>query len=225
MRVYLLVISLPTADDADLVAFYHEGYLRASAQAYPGLGEATGEDVAELDKYAHITNNSFQKSLDGFDYDTYKVKGKQLRIPWPVLGDTLEARTDVSRDAVDAMLMAAILDAVRAGCQGDETPASRSKSNATAFLSDQWRPGQFAFLGVDFILGHDGRPYLIEFSKAPGVRDVPAFLGVQNRELMTDLLDLVLQARDHWRQPPGPAKPSLKAALAPWRGSWKPLVD
>ena len=47
----------------------------------------------------------------------------------------------------------------------------------------------FSLLGVDFLLGAGGEPYLIEFSKAPGIRDVPPFLGEQNRALMRDALD------------------------------------
>ena len=85
-----------------------------------------------------------------------------------------------------------------------------------------------SLLGVDFILGEDGTPYLIEFSKAPGIRDVPPFLGVQNRELMRDALDVVLAARAHWLAHPPESAPdasgaALRAALAPVAGSWRPI--
>jgi len=78
--------------------------------------------------------------------------------------------------------------------------------------------GQFALLGVDFLLGDDGTPYLIEFSKAPGIRDVPPFLGAQNRALVRDALDLALAARAHWL---GGGGAGLRTALEPVRGGWR----
>ena len=221
VRCYLLLVSLPTAATG-LCAYYHEGYLRASAGAYPGVGA----DDEELEKYAHVTNNSFQKELPGFEYATYKVGDKELRIPWPALDETLAAKTDVGADEIHGRFMAAILDAVEAGVKGEGCPRTRTK-HGVAGLAERWAPGQFSLLGIDFILGEDGSPYLIEFSKAPGIRDVPPFLGVQNRELMTDALDLVLQARAFWlAHPPasGDDGAGLRAALRPYEGSWRPLV-
>jgi len=222
VRCYLLLLSLPTDRGDGLAAYYHEGYVRAAGRDYPGVGAAAAGDgaVEELDKYLHITNNSFQKGLANFDYDTYKVlDGRELRIPWERLPPAL----GLDPNAVDALFMDAIRDAVGAALAGDATPAVWSPTRPKKNLADGWRRGQFAFLGVDFILGDDGRPYLIEFSKSPGVRDVPAFLGVQNTELMADLLDLVLAARTHWAADPAAPPAALDAALARASGSWRRL--
>lgn len=145
---------------------------------------------------------------------------------WPALDETLAAKTDVGPGEIHGRFTAAILDAVEAGVKGEGCPRTRTK-HGVAGLAERWAPGQFSLLGIDFILGEDGSPYLIEFSKAPGIRDVPPFLGVQNRELMTDALDLVLQARAFWlAHPPssGDDGAGLRAALRPYEGSWRPLV-
>ncbi|KAH8071457.1 hypothetical protein JL721_4436 [Aureococcus anophagefferens] len=217
VRCYLLLVSLPTAATG-LCAYYHEGYLRASAGAYPGVGA----DDEELEKYAHVTNNSFQKELPGFEYATYKVGDKELRIPWPALDETLAAKTDVGPGEIHGRFMAAILDAVEAGVKGEGCPRTRTK-HGVAGLAERWAPGQFSLLGIDFILGEDGSPYLIEFSKAPGIRDVPPFLGVQNRELMTDALDLGLEGASNpipqgW-DPMGLAELGTPATLAWFRAA------
>ena len=80
-----------------------------SADFDPG---GVGADDEELEKYAHVTNNSFQKELPGFEYATYKVGDKELRIPWPALDETLAAKTGVGAGEIHGRFMAAILDAV-----------------------------------------------------------------------------------------------------------------
>ena len=110
---------------------------------------------------------------------------------------------------------------------------AKSRARKAASLADGWRPGQFAFLGVDFILDSDHKPYLIEFSKAPGIRETPKFLEAQNRELVPETLDLVLAARAHWLKESaadfdvcaGAADPAaeLKGALEEVRGGWRDL--
>ena len=88
---------------------------------------------------------------------------------------------------------------------------------------------------MDFILDADCKPYLIEFSKAPGIRETPAFLEAQNRALIPETLDLVLAARAHWLKESaadfdvcaGSADPgaALREALESARGGWRHLED
>lgn len=121
-------------------------------------------------------------------------------------------------------------DAVGAALKGDRGGSTRARSNRTDFLSDDWRPGQFAFLGVDFIVDDAGEPYLIEFSKGPGIRDTPQFLYDQNVKLIPDMLAMVLAARGHWLQAgpvdfgcggrDGDPADALADALDPVRGGW-----
>ena len=170
---------------------------------------------------AQVTNNSFQKALPGFEYDTYKVGDSELRIPWRVLEETLA----VDAETIHARFMSAIDEAVVCAVKGDGAPRARLP-RGPATLVDGWTPGQFALLGVDFILGDDGDVYLIEFSKAPGIRDVPPFLEAQNRPLMTEALDLVLAARRHWIESDEAADASgasLRCALKPVAREWRLL--
>lgn len=235
VRCYLLILSLPLVDDlsgrdaAGTVAYWHEGYLRASGRSFPGVAApAGGGALAELDKEAHVTNHTFQKRLDGYDAAADAVDDAALRLPWGTLAELLGA-------GVDGAFQSAVREALDAALLGDRDAASthkRSRVTPKDFLSDGWRPGQFAFLGVDFILDADGRPYLIEFSKAPGIRETPPFLKAQNEVLIPAVLDLVLGARRHWLDSgpvafisQGAADPAaaLRESLEPHRGSWVPL--
>ena len=236
VRCYLLIVSLPLrdreggADRAGLLCYFHEGYLRASGRPFPGVGAAGGGRLVELDREAHVTNHTFQKKIEGYDADADAVGDGSLRLPWAALGDVVERRTAKTRRGLDASFRDAVADAVGAALKGDRGGSTRARSNRTDFLSDDWRPGQFAFLGVDFIVDDAGEPYLIEFSKGPGIRDTPQFLYDQNVKLIPDMLAMVLAARGHWLQAgpvdfgcggrDGDPADALADALDPVRGGW-----
>lgn len=174
-------------------------------------------------------------SLEGFDAAADAVNDAALRLPWSTLGDLVEAATARTRESVDVALRDSVRAAVEAALAGDRAPGvTRARSGATAALADGWRPGQFAFLGVDFIFDDSGDASLIEFSKAPGIRETPLFLRRQNETLIPNVLDLVLAARRHWlemgptdfgarRDDGGDPGVALKAALEPRRGGWVAL--
>ena len=168
------------------------------------------------------------EELKQVPYIVEKDSNGNVKLSCPALGKefaallgTAQTDPNVSRAAI-------------AGDRATSSAHSRAKRNTTDCLSDAWRPGQFAFLGVDFIMDADGRPYLIEFSKGPGIRETPPFLRDQNLALIPSMLDMVLAARAHWLKA-GPvafaradrgASPEadLAAALEPHRGGWVPMA-
>jgi hypothetical protein len=86
-------------------------------------------------------------------------------------------------------------------------------SAAVPRLQRGWSRGQFALLGIDFLVRTDGTPVLIECTKSAGIRPSLDWLASQNRVLIHETLATMLDARAEWLEGRGKDLEARLAAL------------
>eukprot|EP00941_MAST-03F_sp_MAST-3F-sp1_P005698 g5698.t1 len=158
LRVYLLIVQM----EPEIVAYYHDGYMRVCGTSYTkeNFGDAT----------QHISNWHINSSQGG------------SRESWETFHDFL-IQNEVDCSVLREKMKKSILTSVR---------------SAKSILLKNWAQGQFALLGVDFVIDSQGHPWLIEFTKSAGIRGDVKWLELQNRSIISGTLDIMRSAREYW---------------------------
>jgi len=179
----------PVGHANELVAWYHDGYIRVSGKAYEGAPLS--------DRIAHITNFHVQRDAPTYDAKSDTIDGIPVRASF---GDfIIYLATDNSpsvrrlraainaRDgdvqAIGAHIRTSIKDTLRVAVE----------SIAARFRQLPNQIGQLALLGADILLDEDGHAWLLEFTKGPAFRDHPLYMAQLHNSLVGETVDLMFE--------------------------------